>query len=314
MNSSATQRPYRDDADYWRMRRFLQAGWQVTGTAGCLFHVGDLTWQRFMYTRDVMPPEERIALWERPDGEIDGLAWYYPNSQEATLQINPVMQGSEPWRWIMDEMIAWADERHAALGAPDIPLTISFSETDTLFAARLMEHGFSLADDPAMRFHRQSLARPILEPLLPGGFTVRAVQEHELAQRVEIHREVWHPSKFTLEGYRQLRASPGYDPELDIVAVAPDGTLAAYAICWHDEVNRSGEFEPVGAGEAYRGQGLTKAVLLETLRRLQDRGCETAYVFTTEDRVPACRLYLSAGFEIANRWYSYRRIHDNDAM
>lgn len=314
MNSSATQRPYRDDADYWRMRRFLQAGWQVTGTAGGLFHVGDLTWQRFMFTRDVMPPEERIALWERPDGEIDGFAWYYPKFREAALQLNPTLRGTEPWRRTVDEMIAWADERHATLGATEIPLTITFSETDTHFAARLTEHGFSPADDPAMRFHRQSLAQPIPEPLLPECFTVRAVQEHELAQRVEIHREVWHPSKMTLESYRQLRASPGYDPELDIVAVAPDGTLAAYAICWHDEVNRSGEFEPVGAREAYRGQGLTKAVLLETMRRLQDRGCETAYVFTTEDRVPACRLYLSAGFEIANRWYSYRRILDNDAM
>jgi mycothiol synthase len=314
MNASPTQRPYRDDTDYWRMRRFLQAGWRVTGAAGSLFHVGDLTWQRFMYTRDVMPPEERFALWTRPDGELDGFAWFYPKSGETALQIDPALRGTEPWRRIVDEMLAWADERRAALGAPDVPLTISASEADPLFVARLAELGFSRTGEPAERIHRQSLARLLPEPLLPDGFTVRAVQEHELAQRVEIHREVWHPSKFTLDGYRQLRASPGYDPELDIVAVAPDGTLAAYAICWHDEVNRSGEFEPVGAREAYRGRGLTKAVLLETLRRLQDRGCETAYVFTPEDRVPACRLYLSAGFEIANRWHSYRRSKEHDAL
>jgi ribosomal protein S18 acetylase RimI-like enzyme len=136
---------------------------------------------------------------------------------------------------------------------------------------------------------------------------VRAVRENEIEDRVAIHREVWHPSRVTLDGYRAMRTVPGYDPELDIVAVAPDGTIAAYAICWHDEVNRNGLFEPVGAREASRGRGLAKAVLLETLRRLRERGCEHAYVYTTEDREPACRLYLSAGFEIIGRWVGYRR-------
>jgi GNAT superfamily N-acetyltransferase len=308
MATGAIQRAFRDDADYWRMRRFLQAGRQVTGTDGGLFHVGDLTWQRFMFTRDVMPPEERIRLWERPDCELAGFAWYYPKFREAALQLDPTTRGSAPWRAIIAEMIAWADERHATNSdAADIPLTITAPETDTAFIALLTEHGFVRSDDPNMRFHRQSLNRELPEIELPEGFTVRSVQEGELEDRVAIHREVWNPSKITLESYKQLRSSPGYDPDLDIVAVASNGKLAAYAICWHDEVNRSGEFEPVGAREAYRGRGLAKAVLIEAMRRLLARGCETAYVFTTEDRAAAVRLYHSAGFALANHWISFHR-------
>jgi hypothetical protein len=41
--------------------------------------------------------------------------------------------------------------------------------------------------------------------------------------RLAIHRDVWYPSKVTLEAYRRMRSVSGYTPELDIVVVAPDG-------------------------------------------------------------------------------------------
>src|SRR4029450_8408850 len=115
-------------------------------------------------------------------------------------------------------------------------------ETSADVANYLASRGFTRTSDPPMRFHRRSLTDPMPDPMLPEGFAVRAVREDELEDRVMAHREVWHPSRFTLDGYQRLRTVPGYDPELDIVAVAPDGTIGAYAICWHDEVNRHGLF------------------------------------------------------------------------
>ena len=73
---------------------------------------------------------------------------------------------------------------------------------------------------------------------------------------------MWYPSKVTLEAYRRMRSVSDYTPELDIVVVAPDGTFAAYCICWLDPVNKIGEFEPVGTRETFRGKGLGKAVML----------------------------------------------------
>jgi mycothiol synthase len=300
-------RPYRDNDDYLRMRQFLQVGWRATGIDGGMYHAGELAWHLFMLGREVQNPAAVFALWEDDAGELIGYCEYYAKSREASLQIDPRLWGSGRWEEMADEMIAWAGERYADAPAGNGALSIYERETRTDVGDYLASRGFVRSDDPPMRFHRLSLASPPREPVLPDGFVVRAVRENEIEDRVAIHREVWHPSRVTLDGYRAMRTVPGYDPELDIVAVAPDGTIAAYAICWHDEVNRNGLFEPVGAREACRGRGLAKAVLLETLRRLRERGCEHAYVYTTEDREPACRLYLSAGFEIIGRWVGYRR-------
>src|SRR5829696_8407319 len=89
MGTDIFRRPYRDETDYLRMRRFLQDGWRETGVNGGLFHVGDLTWHRFMFTRDVQPPEELFALWETPGGKLVGFCEYYAKYREASLQIDP---------------------------------------------------------------------------------------------------------------------------------------------------------------------------------------------------------------------------------
>jgi hypothetical protein len=62
--------------------------------------------------------------------------------------------------------------------------------------------------------------------------------------------------------YAHFKRLPGYHRNLDIVAIAPDGAIAAYVNGWIDPVNRVGDFGPVGARPAYHQQGLTRAALL----------------------------------------------------
>lgn len=97
---------------------------------------------------------------------------------------------------------------------------------------------------------------------------------------------------------------PEYDQELDVVAVAPDGTIVAYAMCWVDVTNKIGEFEPVGARTDYRHKGLTRAALLEGLRRMKAHGAETAIVCTNASNV-AKGLYESVGFKPVNMEWDY---------
>jgi mycothiol synthase len=153
-------------------------------------------------------------------------------------------------------------------------------------------------------------ALPLLA--LPGGFHVRSLagDASEVADRAAAHREVWHPwtvGEVTDEQYARFMRVPGYDRDLDVVAVAPDGTIAAYVNGWLDPVNRIGDFGPVGAREAYRRQGLTRAVLLEALRRMKARGMNRVCVSTGEDNVAARGLYESIGFRIVNRYVEYER-------
>ena len=81
----------------------------------------------------------------------------------------------------------------------------------------------------------------------------------------------------TDDQYAALMDLPGYRQDLDVVAIAPDGTIAAYVNCWLDPVNGIGDLGPVGARPAYRRQGLTRAVLLRrdcaACRRRAWTGC-----------------------------------------
>jgi mycothiol synthase len=160
-----------------------------------------------------------------------------------------------------------------------------------------------------------SLEEPIPEVVIPPDCQVRAVADPaeggypgELSNRAAAQREVWQPwtvGNVSDEDYATLMRLPGYRGELDIVAVAPDGVMAAFVNGWIDPVNKIGDFGPVGTRPAYRRQGLTRAVLLECLRRMQALGMERVSVSTGVSNTPAIRLYESVGFRIVNTYLEF---------
>jgi mycothiol synthase len=299
-------RPFTDPDDLDRLRRFLVDVGRTTGPVSAGFHVGDLLWGRYMYEDDAFDPTERIRIWEWPESEIVGFAWLHP---PAEVELNP-HPGHHADRALIAAMLDWADERRRALSTDPKPhpLTTSLFADDEATASVLASLDYARNDHPAMLFFTRDLSEPIPAPVVPEGFAIRSLlSEAEYEERVAIHQEVWHPSRVTVGAYRRLRTVEGYEPELDLVAVAPDGAFAAYAILWHDAENRTGEFEPVGARTAYRGRGLAKAVLLEGLRRLRDQGGSVAIVYTPESNEAARRLYESVGFRVVNRWVYWER-------
>ena len=173
----------------------------------------------------------------------------------------------------------------------------------------LERHGFRRSEYSEVNTLRM-LDEPIPESALPIGCRVRSVaaDARETSDRAAAHREVWQPwtvGNVSDDDYARFMRLPGYDRDLDVVAVAPDGVIAAYVNGWLDPVNRIGDFGPVGARPAYRRQGLTRAVLLECLRRMKARGMDRVCVSTGVPNTPALRLYESVGFEIVNRYLEY---------
>jgi mycothiol synthase len=100
---------------------------------------------------------------------------------------------------------------------------------------------------------------------------------------------------------------PGYRAGLDIVTVSPEGEIAAYVNGWIDPVNQIGDFGPVGARQAYRRRGLTRAALLEGLRRMKDLGMSRVCISTGVNNLAAKQLYESIGFKIENKYLDYVR-------
>ena len=137
----------------------------------------------------------------------------------------------------------------------------------------------------------------------------------DILERAAVHADAWSHlaeigmpaarSKFTSAVYQQLRSAPLYDPALDLVVQAADGTYAACTIGWSDPANGIGLFEPVGTRSAFRRQGLGRALTLEGMQRFRDRGLHTAHIGTANFNHPARATYESAGFVVLEEEHVY---------
>ena len=273
---------------------FLSAA-TATGPPGAYWHPGDAVWATYQNT--VSDPTREVRLWEG-GGDLLGFAWL-EEPDGVVMQVHPRLRGTGA---LEGEMLDWAARgtRDAYGERAGDELWTRIPEDETRLVAFLIRRGFERDPFHALKMLR-NLDGPIPQLTLRAGWTVREVGgEDDWERRVDAHREVWHPSRVTPEAYRRLRGAPLYDPRLDLVTVAPDGTFGSYCTCWLDPASRTGLFEPVGTRPAHRGQGLGKAVMLEALRRLQRLGTRTALVTAIHDNSAAKNLYESVGFRTVN--------------
>jgi ribosomal protein S18 acetylase RimI-like enzyme len=275
-------------------------------------------WSFFMVACH-LNPKEHIRLWHDDESKLVGYA-VLGEDPSFDCQVLPEVE----WRGIETEAMAWAETRLSELRKRDAQgwggMLVSGARQDAAKRIAFLEqHGFRRSEYAEVNMLR-ALDEPIPEPVLPSGCQVRAVDEaNEISKRAAAQREVWHPwsvGRVSDDDYARLMRLPGYDRELDVVAVTPDGVIAAYVNGWIDPLNRIGDFGPVGALPAYRRQGLTRAVLLAGLRRMQTLGMERGCVSTGVSNTPAIRLYESIGFKVVNKYLDYmktgREEHNND--
>ncbi|HET9109811.1 MAG TPA: GNAT family N-acetyltransferase [Ktedonobacterales bacterium] len=308
-----TSRMYARTEDRDRIARLLAEASAGAPTPG-YWHPGDLIWG--MYQNTMFDPKVSLRLWEdAATGTLLGLTWLETGvaAGEVETQLAPGVRATAEGDAILAEALSWA--RRVAARRHLATLWARARDSDTWQSGLLAASGFARDDRHAhyVHFRRPFDGAPLPEVALPAGYSVRAVGgPEEWQQRVDLHRAVYYPSRVTLRAYRRLRAAPIYRPNLDLVAIAPDGEFVSYCILWYDERNRVGEYEPVGAHPAWRRQGITRAVLAEGLRRLRALGAETAVVLTSSNNTPAINLYESIGFVAYDneRYYRDQRLID----
>jgi ribosomal protein S18 acetylase RimI-like enzyme len=98
------------------------------------------------------------------------------------------------------------------------------------------------------------------------------------------------------EGLRQCSL---YDPTLDLAVLAPDGSVAGYALFWPDLVTGVGLVEPMRVEDEFSGRGLARQLLDAGLRGLTERGCTRLKVSMEPANTAAVRLYTGAGFVVS---------------
>jgi ribosomal protein S18 acetylase RimI-like enzyme len=191
---------------------------------------------------------------------------------------------------------------------PGIRFTMSHvSVADHARVAALAAAGFELEGTPSTLFERSTAG---VSPGSVYGFEIRPLQgEHEHAARADAARLAF-ASTLDPEAHRarylRFMRSPAYVLEHDLVAVAPDGIIASFAIYWQDDELSLAQFEPVGTHPDFQRRGLARAVLQEGLARLAAAGVRRARVMTGGTNERAQRLYRAVGFEPVDAVGTYR--------
>jgi ribosomal protein S18 acetylase RimI-like enzyme len=304
---SFTSRFYENEPDLVNMQKLLMEARSRTSDWRYV-HVGEMMWGFFLVTCH-LNPREYIRLWHDHQGKLAAYA-ILGEDPSFDCQVLPEYE----WSGIEAEAMDWAESCVNELRNRDAqrwsgPIVSGARQDDEKRIAFLEQHGFRYRGE----FTEVNMLRPldesIPETLVPPGCQVRALSESgETSNRAGAERDVWLPwtaGNVSDDDYARLMRLPGYYRELDVVAVPPDGVIAAYVNCWVDPVNRIGDFGPVGARPPYRRQGLARAVLLEGLRRLKAHGMERVCVSTGALNAPALRLYESIGFTIVNKYLDY---------
>lgn len=301
-----TSRPYQSESDLVTMQTLLKEARSLTDDWRYA-HVGDLLFWFFQIAIH-LNPYDHIRLWHL--GEK--LVGYSLLGEDPSfdVQVHPDCL----WQGIEAQALEWVENRLVALRQMDPTLwggklVSGTRQNDPNRIAFLEQHGFYQGGEFSEVNMICDLNRDIPVSIVPDGFLIRSVAEQgELSNRAEAHRDVWRPwtvGNLKDEDYAIMMRLPGYDRELDVVAVSPDGTIAAYVNGWNDDLNKIGDFGPLGTRPAYRRMGLMNAVLLECLHRMQSCGMNRVSVSTGVTNFSAHKLYEGVGFKIVNQYLEY---------
>lgn len=292
-----TMRTYQTEEDYWCIREFLREvtlfnnrhdfSWSLLRWDYWRWHINENIFQFKL--------DEVITLWEA-DGRI--VAMTNPDGRgEAFFQVHPDYRSNI----LISEMLDAAEQKLPTTkedGKKE--LLVWVNEMDDAMKQVFTERGYVRSKYSAEHMRRRFFSKTIPDATPQGGYHVRALgDESELPARSWLSWKAFHPNepdeKYEgWEWYRNVQRVPIYRRDLDIVAVAPDGELAAFCTVWFDDITRTAVFEPVGTHPNHQKRGLGKAVMAEGLRRAQRLGATLATVSSYSPAAHA--LYESMGF------------------
>ena len=239
----------------------------------------------------------RIRLWEL-GGRLVAWGWINPPASLDWFVADGVSPAdAAEVRAAMLEWQAEVGREATASGAADDAIQlVTWAVDDWPEADVLRERGWN-PTETILTQYLQPLDAPLDPPRVPDGYILRSLRGPEdVPARVAVHRAAFAPSKMTVEKYGILVGLDHYRWEHDLVLEAPDGTFAAFTMCWVDAAGSIGEFEPVGVHPDHQRRGLGRVIMRAGLRLMRDAGLRDAMVFSLRTNGASEELYRSAGF------------------
>lgn len=296
-------RPYGRAGDWEKLNRFVQHIAQSAENKRVNLHVGDLAWR--FYRSEQFKASNAIQLWEdQISQQILAVGWYNAAHFGLDLLVDPEYVELEK-RVLHWGEICFRQRAETRRGYGD--LKIQVFDWDEKRAARLQQAGYR-RDMFCYVWFEQTLKHPLPDVVLPAGFAHRQARPEESHLRAELHNAAFFTDDVTPKSYERLMQTQSYAHAIDLVAVAPDGRLAAFVLGWLDAERKIGMLEPVGTHPEFRRLGLAKGVVHEMLHRMQAAGMEAVQVYTENPNIGAKKLYTAAGFSVIGKQYDWQKI------
>jgi mycothiol synthase len=313
-----TRRAYQGEADLQPIVDLLT----LCETVDQQDHFYSVTDLRTEFAEPDFDPVQNTCLWEDPSGNLIGYAqlWMPTHPVDSFdgflwMRVHPAQR----WQGIELDILNWAETRLRQAADRDLPLKL-FSGCDSDQTERIHfyeQQGFSY--QRCFLTMECSLTEPIVEPTLPDGFQIiqtRGIEDTE--KWVEMYNQTfidhWNFHPHTVKEHSYWLSTPRYRPELDLVAVAPDGSFAAFCHAHIDaeenqqKQRQEGWISSLGTRRGFRRLGLARAMLLAGLQRLQAAGMTIAKLdVDIENPNSAQRLYESVGFRKQDTRLSYAK-------
>lgn len=218
---------------------------------------------------------------------------------------------------VADAIVGWFMD-----SAEGSSLLVEVADGNEVIRDALTSRGFSRQEDGRpMYIMRRDAGAP---RTTASAYSARSVRDDEFPERVDVHRRAWKPSSipwadgrpvadaaaessFTMEKYEAVRGTRLYDQQLDIVAVAPDGSLAGCCIAWYDPDIGVAEIEPLGVDPAHRNRGAAGVMCDEVVSRVGELGGREVIIHSgPNEAYPAPPgAYAKAGFVPVDRGRPY---------
>lgn len=209
-----------------------------------------------------------------------------------------------------DEIIAWGIHCLQLLNnvsGNNDPLDHCCSSANTHRQELLLKNGFVQGSVRSLTFIRQ-LNKPVEIYPFPPGYSWRTVNNFDAVESlVDLHQAAFGTKNMTVEYRRAMMNAPQYKSEFDLVAVAPDGSLAAFCVCgFDDEAKFTGYTDPIGTHPDHQQKGLAKALVSTGMMLLAKSGAEKVELGTSSENIPMQKLAASLGFNLVAEklWFS----------
>lgn len=304
--TTITDRPFARDEDIAAITQFLLHSYTLTGRLfnwdprrwlGRVYHNTDIEYAEY---RAKLP--EIVHIWEDAGGQIVGVV--IPEYDGGVfLQVHPDVRHIEP------AMIDWAEAHLPRTNeAGEQELDIWAQEGDTFRSELLTRRGYTRTEAHEI-IRRRPMSEPVPSFPYDESYTIRNMRKHPDDQRqlVALLNAAFNRTFHQPEEYRNFQESPYYRAEFDMVAEAPDGTLAANAGFTVHEKESFALIEPVCTHPDHQGKGLARAVMAEGLRRVQALGIDACFVGAWYSNPVSNHVYQSMGFRDGVSLYLWRR-------